>query len=952
MLVRIKIERFALLCLLLVLMGQQSLAQIGVSDRINQENDRAPSLKALEEAALKETARSDHYGAMRYYHLILDAEPLNPRILKAYGESAIKFAAYDSAAVAFGRLVDLGMTAPDGLPILRLAGIKFQLGDYAKARELYRRYLFQEKIPGATEAMKLEAESKLGDCEWALDLLNHPVVEEGMMAMLDSGVNTVNYSDHSPYLLDSTLYFSTSRFTYEKDKVFPKRTIDKVMTAGGEFYNKDLQIADFNEENRHTRHTTFSPDGKVMYYNICNYDGKNYDVICDLYRRRKNNDGSWGEAEKLPEPVNMPGFTTTEPSVGPVPGEPYDMLYFVSDRPGGKGQKDIWCSKIAGDNFSTPMNVNSLNTTGNDVTPFYHAPSNTFYFSTDSLQSLGGLDVYKSTWNGKIWTNPVNMGVPINSGYNDVYYMLTEDEQLAFMASNRRGSFNESEEGCCYDIYEVNFIRPQMLAITFWKRDGVKTDERLPFTNITLFDADNPNATPIRVDAGDDAEQAFDLLPGKNYILVADKYRFSSDTVRFSTPPRVWRTPIVKKLYLEPTSPNLIVTVFDANSLEPINGATAKFYDLGERLTTGEFKPGSGKPQVDVHPDNNRYEYPLDFEHRYEVMATKEGYTKDTTEIISTEGLTGAKTLEAQLYIRRGVNLIAHTLNKLTLDTLYGVTYRFLELPSERQLDRFISGEGEKYRNVLDYEKRYRIIASKPNFSSDSLDFSTANLPKVDFQTILKELQLRPLILAQYLPIPLYFDNDEPDKRTLARSTKKEYRTVFVDYINRKDVFIEKFTEPLSGQEKQDATDTLDNFFELEVRGGWNRLMEFSEVLYEMLTIGDSIEITLKGYASPRAGALYNKNLTDRRVSSVYNHFDHFDGGIYKPFVDSGQLVILREANGETKAKPGVSDSAKDDRNSIYEVHASRERRLEIIGVKVNKDQRNSTLEIVRDPGE
>jgi hypothetical protein len=116
--------------------------------------------------------------------------------------------------------------------------------------------------------------------------------------------------------------------------------------------------------------------------------------------------------------------------------------------------------------------------------------------------------------------------------------------------------------------------------------------------------------------------------------------------------------------------------------------------------------------------------------------------------------------------------------------------------------------------------------------------------------------------------------------------------------------------------------------------------MEFSEVLYEMLSRGDSIEITLKGYASPRAGVLYNKNLTDRRVTSVYNHFDIFDGGIYKKFVDSKQLIIIREANGEAKSPPGISDNVKDDRKSVYDVRASKERRLEIIGVKVNQEVR------------
>jgi hypothetical protein len=104
-----------------------------------------------------------------------------------------------------------------------------------------------------------------------------------------------------------------------------------------------------------------------------------------------------------------------------------------------------------------------------------------------------------------------------------------------------------------------------------------------------------------------------------------------------------------------------------------------------------------------------------------------------------------------------------------------------------------------------------------------------------------------------------------------------------------------------------------------------------------MMERGDRIEITLKGYASPRAATNYNLNLTSRRVSSVLNHFLIFDGGIYKKFVDNGQITIVREPNGETKSAKGVSDEINDERKSIYSVPASRERRLEIIGVRVNE---------------
>ena len=153
-----------------------------------------------------------------------------------------------------------------------------------------------------------------------------------------------------------------------------------------------------------------------------------------------------------------------------------------------------------------------------------------------------------------------------------------------------------------------------------------------------------------------------------------------------------------------------------------------------------------------------------------------------------------------------------------------------------------------------------------------------------------------------------------------------------------------EYTAGLSGRDLQIANDTLDYFFEKEVRAGWEGLMAFSEVLYDMMSRGDTIVLTLKGFASPRAATKYNLNLTARRVSSVLNHFMIFDGGIYKKFVENGQITIVQEPNGESKAPRGISDVISKERESIYSVPASRERRLEIIGVQVNRDEKLDAL--------
>lgn len=69
-------------------------------------------------------------------------------------------------------------------------------------------------------------------------------------------------------------------------------------------------------------------------------------------------------------------------------------------------------------------------------------------------------------------------------------------------------------------------------------------------------------------------------------------------------------------------------------------------------------------------------------------------------------------------------------------------------------------------------------------------------------------------------------------------------------------------------------------------------------------------------------------------MSSVFNHFDLFEGGLYRSYIKSGQLKLRREPNGAAKAPKSVSADPKDRRMSVYSVDAARERRVEIIGVR------------------
>lgn len=933
--------------------GQQTV----VTDRINEpaEQERGPSLAKMEKKATESFAKKDYYAAMKYYGLVLKTDPLNVKSLSGYAESAFEIAAFDSAEVAFQKMVDHGLSpAPDYFPKMRLAETKFRKGDYDGAIVLYEDLISIPQVTPLPASLINLAKARKAFCEWALEGADNPDILENTFTLLDTvNVNSTHYSEYVAHPTDKGLYFSAYRFEFKKDKANPRRNLIKLLNAEGTNEKMQVTESEFNDpKHQHTAHVAFSESGNAVYFAAGDYVGKTAEIRFDLYRRKKLEDGNWGLPEKL-NAVSLEGYTSTEPSLGTLPGEKNETLFFVSDRPGGKGARDIWYSKIIGDSLSAPMPLDALNTTGNDVTPYYHSPSNTLYYSTEgdeNLKTLGGLDVYKSKYSAQgSWAEPKHMGTPINSPANDVYFALGDNSRRAYLSSNRRGDYNKSEEGCCYDIYSIDFIRPKMKAIAL----HADTKDILPYTRVRLYEiGKNGELIPIGNPQPDTSSTyPFEVIPGKKYVLIGDKDRFVSDTLEFSTPDEVWQGERVEKLYLKPKKVDLVVTIYDKDTNEPITGATAKFFDLAVKLPNGNIVATKGEGKLEVLPDNsNRKEYKINFDHQYQVAAWKEGYTVDSTDVISTINRLDDGTIEAKLYLQRGLSFKAYTINTITRDTMRGVTYRLVDLgPSGKTLIQ-TDPLKKDYRTTIAYDHRYMIVAEKEGFLPDSLEFLTSGLEKIPFQSIVKELRLRPLDVNAFLPIPLYFDNDYPDPRTTKQTTEFEYRKLFVDYIRKKDEFKDEFTNGMGGQSKQAALDSIEHFFEVEVRGGWNRLMEFSEALYIMLDRGDSIEITLKGYASPRAGASYNKNLTDRRVSSVYNHFEIFDGGIYKRFRDNGQLVILREANGESKSPKDISDNIADRRRSVYDVRASRERRLEIVGVQVNRDQRIQIRRPPQDP--
>ncbi len=117
-----------------------------------------------------------------------------------------------------------------------------------------------------------------------------------------------------------------------------------------------------------------------------------------------------------------------------------NVLYFVSDRKGGLGGRDIWkCVKLPNGNWSIPVNVGApINTPYDEESPFIHPSGNVLFFSSQGHQSMGGFDIFFSIKGNKGWEEPLNIGYPINTTDDDLYYVTSPDGKRGYYSSSSR----------------------------------------------------------------------------------------------------------------------------------------------------------------------------------------------------------------------------------------------------------------------------------------------------------------------------------------------------------------------------------------------------------------------------------------------------------------------------------------------------------------------------------
>lgn len=788
---------------------------------------QAQTLKAYQKAATKAEARQDYSEALANYQVIINsAGKETPENFYRAAENARMMRIFPLAETYYQRVLNGDNAANYPQTDYWLGHTKKRLGKYDEAITHFQNYL---NNAGAAGGEKTDiANKEISDCQWAAmrTLSEDPI----LMNHLDDKVNSP-YTEMAPTLHDNVLYFTSLRENVNDQNGFgvcesPVTKLYSSNAAGGEMAENTLL---FNEGGANVAHTSFGDGGKRLYYTVCNSRNTNEDnTNCQIYYREKSGD-SWGEARALPTNINLPGYNNTQPNMG-VMADGTEVLFFASNRPEGQGGMDIWMSECGtGNQFKDPVNLSSLNTGADEITPFFDNKYQALYFSSEGHQNLGGFDVYRSSREGDGFGNMTHMGYPLNSSSDEIYYSTDFEAGKSYFVSNRPGGMcSDTSQYCvCNDIYMVETPNIEVKVLTFNK-----------ITNEPLF--------------------------GTEVTLSADQ-----------------------------------IAGFD--------------------------------PQIKSLAGNHLYEdFEVSFANEFNILATKEAYTKEEIVLLTPAPLRDT-VITVNAYLAPAVDLDVKTFDKLTNEPLQGVEISFVEVTDDNNLlATEMEAFGHEYDFDLNWKKKYMVIGTKAGYSADTAYVVTDGIPVVP--THLSERLFLCKNIEAFNDVVLYFDNDYPNPDSEAITTTVDYKTTYLKYIG--DYNDRKGYYKSSGIH----TPGMDRFFAEDVKAGYENLEGLARRLleyFESVPGKATVEVTIKGYASLRSNADYNKKLTKRRIRSVENYFRNWvepeTGKKLTSFQD--RVVVTESPFGDEQACKGCYK-----KEAIIDVQAAKDRRVEIISVNIIKN--------------
>ncbi len=457
--------------------------------------------------AKEQYQKGDYIYALEYYEkaMLLDSNTID--ILWEYAETNRAYKDYRKAEYYYKKVYSREDTKIFPASLLQLGLMQKQNGKYDEAIETFKlgkKKYVKDKKGYLYQKSKREFES----CLWAKSAIKDTT--SYVLEQLPNTINTPN-SEFGHLISEGKLIFSSLRgdSIHPNEEVYSTEYKTRLYTSviqSGEF-EKGERIRDLVVNKMHSGNGAFSKDGSRYYFSLCNDDGYNYK--CKVMVANYKN-GKWKDIDTLGEIINQPGANTTMPAIAFIDNQ--EVLFFSSDRDGGKGGMDIYYSFIKnGQQFGKVQALRQANSPDNEISPFWDEKTQRLYFSSSWHDGFGGFDVFYSQLMNGAFSSPVNLGIPINSPANDTYFFVHGDTN--YVTSNRLGVYYSKNPTCCSDIFSLHIpVReiPQTPRETL-----VELNKRLPVTLYFHNDWPDPktNATTTKINYIDNYRDYVALIP-------------------------------------------------------------------------------------------------------------------------------------------------------------------------------------------------------------------------------------------------------------------------------------------------------------------------------------------------------------------------------------------------------------------------------------------------------
>lgn len=483
-------------------------------------------LKAQEDGAYRQnviegnllTLEGNYAQALNYYLAAYKVDSTNSNINYKIGVTYIKIISGKQKALSYLQK-SIAQTAPNYDPFNANEKAAPITAFYYYGQALHLNYKFDDAIANYEKFKSLlgkkqsaianDVDRQIKISEYAKTLVAAPM--NVVIKNLGATINTP-YPEYSPVISadENTLIFTSRRHSSTGG--------DK--TADGEFY-EDIYISYRGKDGLWAEPKSISPNINTVTHEAS--VGLTADAQTLLIYKDTNGGDIYeskleGDDWSIPKPMGSNINTSSwETSACLTPDG--NTLYFVSDRKGGIGGRDIWrCVKLPNGKWSVAVNLGKpINTEYDEEAPFIHPNGNLLFFSSNGHNTIGGFDIFFSNMTEKnVWEEPLNIGYPINTTDDDIFYVTSPDGKRGYYSSDSRSDgYGEK------DIYQVSLPEYKEQPLVLIKGQIISDEGKKLAKNLEILVKNNKNDSIIGSYTPLARDGSFIIIipPGNDYTL-------------------------------------------------------------------------------------------------------------------------------------------------------------------------------------------------------------------------------------------------------------------------------------------------------------------------------------------------------------------------------------------------------------------------------------------------